>query len=68
MIKKIIIKPFAINTGEGNGNPLQYSYLESPRDRGAWWATVHRVAKNWTRVSAHTLHAVYAWGGPKISR
>ena len=30
--------------GEGNGNPLQYSYLENPVDRGAWWAAVHRVA------------------------
>ena len=29
---------------EGNGNPLQYSCLESPMDRGAWWATVHGVA------------------------
>ena len=36
--------------GEGNGNPLQYSCLENPMDRGAWWATVHRVAKSWTRV------------------
>ena len=32
-------------SGEGNGNPLQYSYLESPMDRGAWWATVHGVVK-----------------------
>ena len=31
--------------GEGNGNPLQYSCLENPVDRGAWWATVHRVTK-----------------------
>ena len=31
--------------GEGNGNPLQYSCLEDPRDRGAWWATVHGVAR-----------------------
>ena len=31
--------------GEGNGNPLQCSCLGSPMDRGAWWATVHRVAK-----------------------
>ena len=30
---------------EGNGNPLQYSCLKNPMDRGAWWATVHRVAK-----------------------
>ena len=34
--------------GEGNGNPLQYSYLETPMERGAWRATVHRVAKSWT--------------------
>ena len=32
--------------GEGHGNPLQYSYLENPMDRGAWWATVHRVSKS----------------------
>jgi len=31
--------------GEGNGNPLQYSCLENPMGRGAWWATVHRVKK-----------------------
>ena len=34
--------------GEGNGNPLQYSCLENPVDKGAWWATVHRVAKSQT--------------------
>ena len=34
--------------GEGNGNPLQYSCLENPMDRGAWWATVHRVTKSRT--------------------
>ena len=33
------------STGEGNGNPLQYSCLENPMDRGAWQATVHGVAK-----------------------
>ena len=37
--------------GEGNGNPLQYSCLENPMDRGAWWATVHGVAKSWTWLS-----------------
>ena len=37
--------------GEGNENPLQYSGLENSVDRGAWWATVHGVAKNWTRLS-----------------
>ena len=34
--------------GEGNGNPLHYSCLENPMDRGDWLVTVHRVAKNWT--------------------
>ena len=34
--------------GEGNGNALQYSCLENPMDRGAWWGTVHGVAKNQT--------------------
>ena len=39
--------------GEGNGSPLQYSFLENPMDRGAWWATVHGVDKSWTRLSMH---------------
>ena len=41
--------------GEGNGNPLQYSCLENPLDRGAWQATVHGVAKSRTRLSDFTL-------------
>ena len=36
--------------GGGHGNPLQYSCLENHMDKGAWWATVRRVAKNWTRL------------------
>ena len=36
--------------GGGNGNPLQYSCLENPTDRGAWLATVHEVAKSWTKL------------------
>ena len=36
--------------GEGNGNPLQYSCLENPTDRGAWRVTVRRVAKSQTRL------------------
>ena len=35
-------------SGEGNGNPLQYSCLENPRDRGAWWAAVYGIAQSWT--------------------
>ena len=38
--------------GEGNGNPLQYSCLENPMDRGAWWATVHGVTKSQTQQSS----------------
>ena len=34
--------------GVGNGYPLQYSHLENPMDRGAWWATVHGVTNSWT--------------------
>ena len=40
--------------GVGNGNPLQYSFLENPTDRGAWWATVRGVAKSRTQLSTHT--------------
>ena len=40
--------------GKGHGNLLQYSWQENPRDRGAWWATVHRVAQsNTTEVTSH---------------
>ena len=37
--------------GEGNSNSLQYSWLKNPMDRGAWWATVHEVAKSQTQLS-----------------
>ena len=39
--------------GEGNGNPLEYSCLENPMERGAWWVTVHGDAKHQTRPSTH---------------
>ena len=41
--------------GEGNGTPLQHSCLENPMDGGAWWATVHGVAKSWTQLSDFTF-------------
>jgi len=40
---------------EGNGNPLQNSCLENPKDGGGWWATVHTVAKSWTQLSNYTF-------------
>ena len=42
--------------GGGHGNPLQYSFLENPKDRGAWWAPVYRVARSWTRLKWLSMH------------
>ena len=49
-----------ISPGEGPGSPLQYSYLENPMDRGAWWATVHGAAKSQTQLKRLSTHA-YRW-------
>ena len=59
--------------GEGNGNPLQYSCLENSMDWGAWWATVHRVAKSQTRLSDFTFIAlstsqVTQWQGIRLPK
>ena len=48
--------------GGGHGNPLQYSCLENPMDRGSWQATVHGVTKSWTRLKQLSIHAGY-WAG-----
>ena len=42
---------------EDSPNPLQYSSLENPMDRGAWWATVHRVTNSWTWLKPLSMHA-----------
>ena len=42
--------------GGGHGNPLQYSYMKNPMDRGAWRAMVHRVAKSQTRLKQLSTH------------
>ena len=50
--------------GRGHGNPLQYSCLENPTDRGAWWATVHRVATSqiwWKQLRMHAWIHVGVW-------
>ena len=59
--------------GEGNGNPLQCSCLENPRDEGAWWAAIHWVAQSQTRLKrlssssssltylGHSLTWAYSW-------
>ena len=46
---------FVYSFKRGNGNPLQYSCLENPMDGGAWWATVHGVAKSQTRLNDLTF-------------
>ena len=48
--------------GEGNGNPLQYSCLENPKDEGAWWAAVYGVSESRTqlkRLSSSNNHLMY---------
>ena len=60
-----LIPGSGIFPGGGHGNPLQYSCLENPLDRGAWRATVYGVAKTWTwlkRLSTHTQRAQSALG------
>ena len=55
------------SSGERNGNPLQYSCLENPMDRGAWRATAHGVAKSWTWLSTQLLLllcTVFYWASP----
>ena len=44
-------------SGEGHGNPLQYSCLVNPVDRGAWWSMVHMVAKSWTLLKLLSTHS-----------
>ena len=43
--------------GGGHGNPLQYSCLENPTDKGAWWAIVHGVTKSWILLKQLGMHA-----------
>ena len=51
-----LIPGLGIFPGERHGNPLQYSCLENPMDRGAWWATVHGVAKSQTQLKQLSMH------------
>ena len=47
----------------GDGYPLQYSCLESPMDRGAWWATVHRITVSQTRLKLSSMHTALLGSG-----
>ena len=53
--------------GEGNGNPLQCSCLENPRDRGAWWAAIYGVAQSQTRLKQLSCSSVRIACGPICS-
>ena len=57
MRETCLIPGLGSSSGEGNGNPLQYSCLENPMDRGTWRAAVHGVAKRWT-LPKHMLFSV----------
>ena len=58
------IQPKTFTSPEGgHGNPLQYSCLDNPMDSGAWWATVHGVAKSQTWLKWLSTYAVCGWGG-----
>ena len=48
LVKAIVFPVVMYGWGEGNGNPLQYSCLENPMHRGAWWAVVYGVSQTWT--------------------
>ena len=54
-LSSLVLEPVFLFLGEGNGNPLQYACLENSVDGGAWWATVHRVAKRRTQLSDFTF-------------
>ena len=56
------------SSGGGHGNPLQYSCLENPTDRGAWWAISHRVAQSRTRLKQLSTHAQSNSGGKRQER
>ena len=47
---------------EEHGNPLQYSCLENPMDRGPWWAAVHKVTESRTRLKQPSMHACIGEG------
>ena len=62
-----LIPGLGISPGEGNGNPLQYHCLENLMDRGAWWATVHEVAKSWTQLSKFHCQYAFSWASLGLS-
>ena len=56
------LQEHAVVSGEGHRNTLQYSCLENPVDRRAWWAAVHRVEWRWTQLKQLSMHACVGEG------
>ena len=56
-----LIPGWGRSPGIGNSNSLQYSCLENPMDRGAWWTTVHGVTRSWIRLNWLSRHALSIW-------
>ena len=57
--RRCVFNPWVGKTpGEANSNPLQYSCLGNPLDRGAWWAVVHRVIRSW-RLNSNNISSTY---------
>ena len=66
---RLIYRSLGVASGEGNGNPLQCSCLENPRDGGAWWAAVYGVAQSWTwlkRLSSSSSRRCCLWTIPRV--
>ena len=64
-VSKVGLIPGSGRSPEEGSNPLQYSCLENSMDRGAWWATVHGVAKSrtqWKRLSTHAHTHTFLFG------
>ena len=61
-----LVPRLGISPGEGNGYPLQYSWLENSMDRGAWWATVHGVTKSQTQSILKEINPEYSLEGLKL--
>ena len=56
------------SSGGGNDNPLQYSCLGNPRDRRAWWATVHRATKSQTHLSMLALYIILLYSDNNLAQ
>ena len=65
----VLIPELRRSSGEGNGNPLQYSCLGNPMDRGAWWASVHKSQRVGHHLATeHEQDEKWCWGIPNVRK